>query len=156
MPSVRRGGQLAFDGDPAEVLAAILEFLRSLPLGIFCPNRVLISHSTPAPNKTHDATVGILQRASQRADLDRGGPVYQWVWGRGQTTDQLKRLGQRLDAEFFVLGHRKIDGGFEVFADRAIAVSSDSPSGCVLHFSTDEPLTPATAAQCVKQIALLA
>lgn len=150
------GVNFAFDQDPADVLAAILEFLTSLPLGILCPNRVLISHSTPAPNKTDDATVGILQRDSQPADLDRGGPVYQWVWGRGQTTEQLNGLGSQLGVEFFVLGHRKIDGGFEVFADHAIAISSDKASGCVLHFSTDVPLTGATAAQCVKQIALLA
>ena len=138
------------------MLEAITEFLKSLPLGIFCPNQVLISHSTPAPNKMHDATVGILQHASQRADLDRGGPVYQWVWGRGQTAEQLKDLGRRLGVDFFVLGHRKIDGGFEVFAEHAIAISSDKAGGCVLHFSTDVPLTGAAAAQCVKQIALLA
>lgn len=150
------GVNFAFGREAPEVLAAILEFLRSLPLAVLCPNRVLISHSTPGEGKTDDVTVGILQRASQQADLARTGPVYQWVWGRGQTAEQLKGLGQRVGAEFFVLGHRKIDGGFEMFAEHAIAISSDSASGCVLHFSTDAPLTAATTAQCVKQIALLA
>ncbi len=150
------GVNFAFGPDAAEVLPATMEFLGSLPLGVFCPNRVLISHSTPGRGKTDDETVGILQRDSQEVDLARPGPVYQWVWGRGQTAEQLEDLGRRLGAEFFVLGHRNIDGGFELFAEHAIAISSDSANGCVLHFSTDDPLTPKTAAQCVKQIALLA
>lgn len=151
-----KGLNFAFGADAAEVLPATMEFLGSLPLGILCPNGVLISHSTPGRGKTDDETVGVLQRDSREADLARGGAVYQWVWGRGQTAEQLEDLGRRLGAEFFVLGHRNVDRGFELFADRAIAVSSDGPGGCVLHFSTDAPLTADTATECVKQIALLA
>ena len=150
------GVRFTFDPAGHEVLQAVLEFLRSLPLAVICSNGVLISHSLPDPDKSDDATIGVLQRCCQEADLARSGAVYHWLWGRRQTPEQLKSLGQRLGVSFFILGHRRIDNGFEVFAERAAAVSSDGPRGCVLHFSTDAPLTAATASQCVKQIALLA
>jgi len=149
------GVKFAFEDEGQEVLDAVIEFLRSLPLAVACPNGVLISHSLPDPGKMDEATIGVLHRPSRQDDLARGGAVYQWLWGRGQTDQQLKDLGQRLGVSFFVLGHRRMDAGYEVFGERAVAISSDDQAGCVLHFSTDAPLTAATVAQHVKQIAML-
>ena len=154
------GVKAAFDPAGAEVLEAIGEFLKSTPLAVMCDNGVLISHSAPSPRDMADgsaavAIVKILSRQSNEQDMTRGGALYQWLWGRGQTAEQLEVLGEQLGVKFFVMGHRKIDAGHEFFAGRAVAIESDDHHGCVFSFSTEAPLTPELATNCVKQISML-
>lgn len=152
------GVKAAFDPAGAEVLEAIEIFLKSIPLAVMCDNGVLISHSAPSPRDMADGSaevVEILSRQSNEQDMTRGGALYQWLWGRGQTAEQLEVLGEQLAIKFFVMGHRKIDAGHEFFADRAVAIESDDHHGCVFSFSTDTLLTPELATNCVKQISML-
>ncbi len=135
------GVRAAFEDDADEILEAISEFFLSQPLAIRCANGTLVCHSLPAPNRMAAAGVEILTRPSRQDDLLRGGPVYEWTWGRRHTEQQVDDLAAELGVEFFVLGHQPSQIGWELVTPRALILASDHNNGCVLQFTTDEPLT---------------
>jgi len=138
------GVRFAFREEGDDVLRAVEDFLMSLPLALRCPNRVLITHSLPRPGQR--AAESIPAQPYQTQDLRRGGDVYAWTWGRGHDAGHLQALADRLDVDFFVLGHKNIETGFEVLSDRAVVVVTDHGHGGLLQFSGDEPLTAELAA----------
>jgi hypothetical protein len=131
----------AFGDDGREVLAAVEQFLLSMPLAIRCPNRVMLCHTLPDPARMEQAGTEILDRPYEDADLRRGGPVYEWTWGRNQTAQQIEQLAAQFDVDFFVLSHKHIDTGYELLSPRAIVVVSDHDHGGILQFALDTPLT---------------
>lgn len=149
------GVAFTFGDDAEEVLAAVREFLSSIPLAVLCPGGTFISHSLPSPAGMERFGTDALRIAYRPEDLRRGGAVYEWTWGRGHTPEQLETLAAKLGAEFFVLGHRRLDAGFEVMGPRAITLASDHEHGCVLQFRSGEAMGAATAPACVKPIAAL-
>jgi len=153
--SFAEGVSLCFGDEAREVLEAVRELCLSMPLAVRCANDVLITHSLPSPRRMESVGVDILRRANEQADLRRGGAVYEWTWGRGQTDEQTDELAAELGVEFFILGHRYVEAGFETVTRRAIAVASDHDRGCVVRFSTDVPLTAETAARAVTPIVSL-
>ncbi len=149
------GARFAFGDDAAEILPAVREFLLSMPLAVCCPNGVFIAHSLPAPGRLEAAPTEILDRPYTDADLRRGGAVYEWTWGRGQTDEQVDALAGRLGVEFFLLGHRHTATGCEKIARRAATIASDHAHGCIVHFSCDEPLTAENVAEHTRTLAAL-
>ncbi len=135
------GVNYCFKDDAPEVLEAINEFCLSLPLVVRCPNKVLISHTLPSPDRMEIAGVDILDREYTDEDLRRGGAVYEWTWGRDPSEEQIEALGRELGVEFFVLAHRAVPQGYEILTPRAVTLGSDDNRGCVLRFNTDTVLT---------------
>jgi len=134
------GIQYLFGADGPEVLSAVEEFLASQPLAARCPNDVLITHSLPSAGRMHLGGTEILNRITNRDDLFRSGPVYEWTWGREHTPQQLEQLAVELGVSFFVLGHRNVPTGAELLGPRAIALACDHPKGCLICFDGDKPL----------------
>jgi len=149
------GVHFAFGEAAPEVLDAVDSFLRSLSLAVRCPGGVMICHSVPGPERMKLAGVEVLLRPLREEDLRRGGPAYEWTWGRKQTDEQLDELSDTAVADFFVLGHRKIDAGFEPMGRRAVALASDSEAGCIIQFGANTVLTADNVAEHVKRIASL-
>jgi len=135
------GVNFIYGNDASEVLDAVMVFCRSLPLGVRFDNRVMASHSLPSPNRAQLAGTDILNRPSQDSDFIRGNPAYEWVWGRNQTPEQLDELAEKLDVDFFVLGHRHIDDGYMMIPQRAIAIHSNTDHGVVCVFRGDDELS---------------
>ncbi|MFW6065448.1 MAG: metallophosphoesterase [Planctomycetota bacterium] len=128
----------AFEDEADEVMRGIEAFLRSIPLALRCPNGVFITHSLPHPRRMEIAGTEILRRAIREEDLIRGGPAYEWTWGRGQSEEQLDELADELGVEFFVLGHRHVESGWEMLTPRAVTIASDHSHGCVMRFDSDK------------------
>jgi len=145
-----------FGDDGAEVLEAINEFCLSMPLAARTDGGVFLSHSLPSPDRMELAGVEILDRAYRDEDLRRGTPVYEWTWGRDQTDEQTDALAETLGVEFFVLGHRHVESGFEIITRRAVTLASDHDHGKVIEFDSDVTLTAETVLECVRPIAALA
>ena len=135
------GVNFIYGNDAPEILEAVMEFFRSLPLAIRFENRVLASHSLPSPNRAELAGTDILNRSSQDGDFLRGNPAYEWVWGRNQTPEQLEELAEKLDVDFFVLGHRHIEDGYLMIPQRAISINSNTNNGVVCVFNGDDELS---------------
>jgi hypothetical protein len=146
------GVKHSFPDDAEEIHAALGEFLVSLPLAARTPGGVMMSHSLPSPNRMDYADVGIFDREYEERDLRRGGPVYEWTWGRKQTPEQVDALAEQLDVSFFLLGHRHVEAGMEAVTDKAVTIASDHSRGMLLPFSSDETLTCETVSQQTQRI----
>ncbi|MCE5326125.1 MAG: hypothetical protein LLG01_06885 [Planctomycetaceae bacterium] len=147
------GVATAFGDDAPHVSEALNDLLLSFPLAVQTPGGAMVSHSLPTPGA--QAPSDVLERSLTADDFARGGAVYQWLWGRRQNRAQIEQLAQRLKVNFFVLGHRHMEGGFELFDPQAVALTSDTQHGCIIEFSSDEMLTAEAAQECIKPIALL-
>lgn len=141
--------------DAPEVLEAVKQYLLSQPLAVRCPGAVLITHSLPSPRKMRLAGSLIPGEAYCPENLRRGGKVYEWTWGRGQTAKQIERLADRLGVEFFILAHRHIETGYEIISRRAIALTTEHDRGCIMQFSSDATMTDETVAQHIKPVVAL-
>ncbi len=138
------GIKYAFGAEDAEAVEqAIVEFFLSQPLAIRCPNGVLIVHSLPSPARMAIAGFEILDRTYSEEDLHRGKPLYEWIWGRGQTPEQLKEIARRLDVQFFVLGHKHSSEGFSMIKPLAITLTSSLCSSRNCTCTTTDWLRPA-------------
>jgi hypothetical protein len=146
--------QAEFKESADEIAQAVNEFLLSMPLAVRCPNGVFVAHSLPAPARMALAGVEILDRIGpyRMEDLKRGGSVYEWTWGRGQTSEQLSQLADRLQADYFILGHRHAPEGFEVISPLGITISSDNQRGHVIRLTTDQPFDDAIMKQSLTPI----
>ncbi len=131
----------SFGDDADEVLEAISEFCLSMPLAARCANGVMLTHTLPSPIRMNSVDLAILDREYRPEDMERGGSLYEWTWGRSQTDEQINELAEKLGLEFFLLGHRHLETGWEPLAERAVSITSNHSHGCVVRFSTDEPLT---------------
>ncbi|MCJ7544802.1 MAG: metallophosphoesterase [Phycisphaerae bacterium] len=149
------GVRFAFPPDGEAVLAAVEGFIRSMPLAAKCPNGVWITHSLPSPQQTGAAGTEILTRPYRYEDFLRGGPAYEWTWGRAHTDEQIDALAAQLGAELFVLGHRPTQAGIEAIARRAITIASDHSRGCLIEFASDLPLDAQTAVMSATPLATI-
>ncbi len=151
--SFREGVEFSFADDAKEVYEAIEVFLMSMPLAIRCTNGVFISHSLPSPDRTELAGMEILDRPFGVEDFKRGQPVYEWLWGRRQTEDQLEELAGKLSIEYFILGHQHTEEGFRLLSPRGIVVLCDHNRGCVVRFDSAEQITGDNIAKHLHRIA---
>ncbi|MBL7221675.1 MAG: metallophosphoesterase [Phycisphaerae bacterium] len=149
------GVKFAFADDADEVMDALEEFFLSLPLAIRCPNGVFISHSLPSPGKFDDACVEILTRPITLDDMQRNGPAYNWVWGRGHTEDQLETLAAKLGAEFFLMAHQHNKDGYDIISPRGAVVLSDHAGGYIVEFRDDQKISGDSLGRYLKPLAAL-
>ncbi len=117
-----------------EVADAMMEFIRSYPLGARTANRVMLSHSLPSPGVMRDFDPTVLDREPTDMDLRDGGSGYLLVWGRHQTSAQLEELCRAWDVDYFICGHQPQEMGYAVVHERMIILASDHNHGTMLPF----------------------
>ena len=149
------GVRFCFAEDAPEVLEAACQFLLCLPLAVRCPEGLWVSHSLPTPARMTPQVMEVLHRPLEEADLRRGGGAYEWTWGRAQTPEQIDQLAAELGVEFFLLGHRHSEDGFEVLSPRCLTITSDGAAGCVVRVPCDRPLTSGSVTQYIKPLVTL-
>jgi hypothetical protein len=136
-----RGVEASFGEATEEIMASINAMLLTQPLAVKCANRVFISHSLPSPNRMAAAGYEILSDPPNFTQemLVRGGPVYEWVWGRAHTPAQVERIANALHVDFFLMGHQPTPNGWELTTPQSMVVMSDLQMGFVSVFNTSEP-----------------
>jgi hypothetical protein len=124
-----------------EALARMHALWRSLPLAVRTQHRMLVTHSTPSRQMLEKFDAGVLDRALEPADFERGGSAYAFLWGRDftpATTDMLQGL---LGADVFVVGHTPCPDGWRAPNGHHIILDSQGPSAACLVAPLDRPLT---------------
>lgn len=149
------GVEYAFRESAPEIMGALTQFIMSMPLAVRCMDNVMISHSLPGADRMSDACAEILDRPYTHGDLMRGQPVYEWVWGRKHTPEQIDQLAQRLGVGFFIIGHLHSSDGFGWLSPRAVTLASDHAKGCIMRFSSSDALDQESAQEAIKPIAAL-
>jgi hypothetical protein len=150
-----KGVAHSFPDDAEEIHRALGEFIESLPLAIRTPGGVMMSHSLPSPSRMDYADPAVFDRPYREEDLRRGGPVYEWTWGRKQTPEQVDALAEMLDVSLFLLGHRHVEAGMETVTDKAVTIASDHGRGMLVSFTSDETLNVEDVSQRARRIGAL-
>lgn len=147
--------ELCGPADAPYVMEMVKAFLLSLPLAVRCPGGVLVAHSLPSPHRMALADGGIPGDPYRPEDLRRGGSVYEWIWGRDHTPDQVRQLAERLGVSLFILGHQHLDSGYQAVGRHAVVLSAEHQRGCIMEFPSDAGVTGESAARFLKRIAEL-
>lgn len=126
------GVEQVFGEKSPGVLAAIGEFVRSMPLALRCAcgdgKAILCAHSLPASMASFDA--GVLERTLADEDYaPRRGAAHQMVWGRGSDAGVMAELARRWGVDLFVLGHEHVEEGARFVAPCAVILNSDHERG---------------------------
>ncbi len=145
------GVNFCFRDGGSDVRHAVGEFLASLPVAIRCGS-TLLSHSLPHPSRMAGDWKSALTQEATDADLRRGGAIYDWVWGRKQTDEQIEQMAAEFGVEFFVIGHKHIDFGYEIISERALVITSEHGNGCLIHFPASVVLTNQNVSAYIKSI----
>jgi hypothetical protein len=129
-------------GSGQEIYRAYLDLFAVLPLAIYAPNRILMTHSLPASRDmpTFDPRRLLAAKFSDR-DLEPGGSVYALVWGRDVGEANAAEFLTKMDADAVITGHIPLDDGFLAPHSRHLIVDcSTSPAACV-RFPADRPVS---------------
>ena len=115
------------------VSVAITEFLLSLPLAIRTGNNLFFCHSVPTTAEIPAFDFGVFDRDLAGADYRRRtGPVYQLIWGRGQTPAAVEQFADALGVNIIITGHQPQDMGYAVNGNRHLILASDHNQGVFL------------------------
>ncbi len=123
------------------VLQAIREFIASFPIAACTHTGIFMSHSLPSPFDWYDFDCSVFHRDVTEEDLLETGAVYNLVWGRGQTPQQLEDLAEKLNAEIFIVGHQPQETGYAVVEDRVLILASDHNHGVFLPIDLNKKYT---------------
>lgn len=133
---------MAYGGDrAAEVLDAMNEFIASFSLAAVTDNGVWMSHSLPSIHDMPTFDPEVFKRSLSMDDLRDNKSIFNLVWGRKHTAEQLEKLGEMLGAKIFITGHQPQEMGYAVEFDRLIILASDHNHGVFLPFDLSKPLT---------------
>jgi hypothetical protein len=141
----------AFAGAATELLTAISEFIRSLPLAGRTATGIFIAHSLPSPRDLPRFDPGVLSRPTREHDLVEPGSAYLLVWGRYQTAEELEALRLMLSCDYFVCGHQPQEGGYDVLHERMLILASDHNHGVFLPFDLSKPYTVEELVACIRK-----
>ncbi len=131
------------DGAP-DVLLAIDEFIRSMPLAVVSgrgtDKGVLCAHSLPAPEMMDRFDLGVLERDLTDEDYEaRRGSAHLMVWGRRHTPEQLEALAEHWGVRLFILGHQHVDEGWRTESPSAVILTSDHEKGVAMLVDLADP-----------------
>lgn len=119
-------------GDSAEqVLEAVNDYIRALPLAARTANGVFLSHSLPDALYAETFDLSVLDREPTPQDCLPGGPAYALVWGRFHTESVVEVYARRLGAEVFIVGHTPQEFGHRRIG-RLLILASDHNHGVFL------------------------
>ena len=114
------------------VLDAIKQFIASFPIAARTQSGIFMAHSLPSPFDWPYFDCGVFDRKLAIEDLIDTGAVYNMVWGRAHTAEQLENAAAKLQADIFVVGHQPQETGYAVAHDRMIILASDHNHGVFL------------------------
>lgn len=119
-----------FPGQAEAVIAAITEFLISLPLAVRTPGGLFFSHSIPTDAQIENFDFTVFGRELTGKDYARRtGPVYQLIWGRNMTPDGAKRFADAVEANILITGHQPQDTGYAINGPHHLIIASDHNQG---------------------------
>jgi hypothetical protein len=115
-----------------KILAKLNQFIISMSLAAKCPNRIWLSHSLPSPHAINFFDFSLFSRDWTGDDMTPKGSLYELLWGRNQTADELKDLADILDLDYFIVGHQAQENGYAVVGSRLLILASDHGLGCFM------------------------
>lgn len=126
-----RGVAQRFGRRAPDVLEAVDDYIRSLPLAARTASGIFLAHSLPDPLAMEIFDETIFARQPTERDMAAGGSLYSLVWGRFHSPQSVEYFAQRLNADVFIVGHMPQEMGYSVVG-RMIILASDHAHGTFL------------------------
>ncbi len=126
-----RGVEFRYRAGAADVLAAVNDYIASLPLAARLANGIFLSHSLPDGFYAEHFDLTVFDREPTAADMAPGGAAYALVWGRFQTAEIVEQFARRLRAELFIIGHTPQEMGY-ARTGRLFVLASEHAHGVIL------------------------
>ncbi len=132
------------------VIEAVKVFIGSFPIAARTQTGILMSHSLPGPFDWPAFDCGVFDRDLAEEDLLENGTVYDLVWGRGQTAQQLEDACGKLNAEIFITGHQPQETGYAVIQNRMLILASDHEHGVFLPINLSKKYSMAELVKAIR------
>lgn len=127
-----------------QIYQAYNDLFTTLPLAIRTPNDVFLSHTLPNARSMGEFDARKLRRETYDADdLAPKGFVYNLLWGRDVTPENVATYLRKVDADFLVSGHIPTDKGFLYPNDQQVIVDCSASPSSYICISAKERLTMA-------------
>lgn len=136
-----RGVDVRFGVDAPDVLAAVNDYVGSLPLAARLANGIFLAHSLPDPFSIDRFDLSVLDREPTAEDLAPGGAAYALVWGRFHSPETIEFFAEQLGVDLFVVGHTPQDTGYDRIG-RLLILASDHAHGVFLPIDLSRRYTP--------------
>ncbi len=149
----RLGLQEAYGPAADKVREASFPFLRSCPLAVRLPGKIVVCHSAPANFDAKRFDMSIFDRPLGPEDYIEHGGLFNLVWGRDYRPENAAAFAKAMDAEVLIHGHEPCpEKGYQIPNDRQIILDCCGPKATYLMVPTDRTLSHG---ELVKRIAEL-
>ncbi len=123
-----RGVEQRYGGAAVDVLAAVNDYVASLPLAARTATGLFLAHSIPDAWYIDSFDTTVFDRQPTPEDYAPGGAAYDLVWGRFQTAEVVERFARRVGADVLLVGHTPQEMGYERVG-RMLVLASDHAHG---------------------------
>jgi len=137
----RLGLEAAYGDGATRVEKAYHAYIRSLPVAIRTPQKILICHSCPEDSQLRNFSASILERELRSTDMARGGGVFELCWGRDYTEKTAREFAQKVGAKVLIHGHEPCEAGFSTPNSHQIIVDCSHRPAAYLTFSLKGPVS---------------
>ncbi|MBN2211779.1 MAG: metallophosphoesterase [Sedimentisphaerales bacterium] len=154
--ALNTGITTAFSERAGLVMQALDEFILSLPIAAYAPNRIWMSHSLPSPRHIASFDDFIFEKILTVDDLKRDSSLRALTWDRFHDTESLEQLKTKWNADIFIVGHQPQEEGATLIHGCMIILASDHPHGRFLPFRLDRSYSPEELFKQIKPLAAIA
>lgn len=125
------GIETAYSSHAKTIYEQYVALIQSGVLGIRTSNRVFLSHSIPTRSSLETFSFSVLQQWKlPKSEMDKGGSIYNLLWGRDASEDTAKTFLQLVHADWLITGHLQCREGFATPNSRQLVLESSDASGC--------------------------
>jgi hypothetical protein len=139
----RLGLQQAYGRASERVREAYLPFIRSCPMGVRLPGRLLVTHSLPENVDSSPFDASIFTRQIEPSDLHPQGAVFDLVWGRDYREENAEAFARLMGAKVLIQGHEPCAEGFSTPNRFQIILDCCGDRACYVILPTDQELSQA-------------
>ncbi|MEZ6140569.1 MAG: metallophosphoesterase [Zavarzinella sp.] len=120
---------------------AYKKLFKMLPLAIRTSNRVFISHSIPGKKYRDQFALHHLETDSPpNQDLLPGGSIYELLWGRDVSEENVKNFLGKVACDWLITGHIPCDNGYLLPNPHQVVIETSELPGAYIRFATNIPL----------------
>ena len=148
----RLGLEAAYGPASPRVEEAYHAFIKSCPLAVRTPQRIVIVHSTPTGSQVKGFNLSVLHHPLDTRDLTRGGDVFNLLWGRDYSEGTAQEFAQMLEAGVLILGHEPCPEGYQVPNSMEIILDCSKKPACYLMLPLDQALTQEDLKGLIRQV----
>jgi hypothetical protein len=148
----RMGLQLMYGEHTDTVHAALREFLLSCPAAVRFGQTIFVSHTLPPRCDQREPGFDFLHRDWQFEDVEPGGDLFRFVWGRDFRRENAAVAADALEATLLIHGHEPCPLGVQTPNDLQIIIDSHGPLGRYILAPLDRTLTQGEMLSCVRRI----